>query len=175
MQGKGLIKFFLVALVAITFYQLFLMLPTRKVEKRAAEQATKVAGENNPDNPIWKAEEVRYLDSMSSETVLNLGFVKMNYQDLKSKQLALGLDLKGGMSVVMQVDLSEFLNALSDNSKNEKFLTAIQQARDQESNAQDDFITLFYNEWKKVADGENLASVFAFNQALKDRINFNSS
>ncbi|MEM7101731.1 MAG: protein translocase subunit SecDF [Bacteroidota bacterium] len=175
MQGKGLVKFFLGLLVLVTLYQFLLLLPTRKVEKSARDYATSQTGENNPDNQAWKDYEVKYLDSMSNEIVMNLGVVKMTYQDLKSKQLNLGLDLKGGMSVIMQVDLHELIIALSGESQDQKFLDAIQRARDREANAQSDFVTLFYNAWKEVAPDQKLASIFSVNPSLRDRITFEST
>ena len=110
MQGKGLIKFFLGFLIIVCAYQFALIIPTRNVEKRAERQAATSCAEV-ADQLSKEACQRRgissYLDSMSKETVLNLGFAKFNYQELKSQQLALGLDLKGGMSVVMQVDLKD--------------------------------------------------------------------
>ena len=174
MQGKGLIKFFLGLLILVTLYQFLLLLPTRKAEKAAREYATTVVGEHNPDNQVWKDAEVEYLDSISNENVLNLGFYRQTYQDLKSKQLNLGLDLKGGMSVVMQVDLHELIIALSGESTDPEFRNAINLAREKEASATDDFVTLFANSYKEVAGGKKLASIFSASPSMREEITFES-
>ena len=85
--------------------------------------------------------EVKYLDSVSSEKVFSIPFIRdFTYQDLKAAQLGLGLDLKGGMSVVMQVNLKEFLTNLSLKSKDETFNTALNNAEAALANEQSDFI-----------------------------------
>ncbi|MCB0640818.1 MAG: protein translocase subunit SecD, partial [Phaeodactylibacter sp.] len=117
-----------------------------------------------------------YIDSMNSEVVFTIPLIKKyTYQELKGQQLALGLDLKGGMSVVMQVDLREFIRALANDSKDPTFIKALDQASEALKSAQSDYVTLFADEWRKIADGKKLASIFRRSQAINDQITANTS
>jgi len=116
---------------------LFYFIPTGDVES-SAEEAGLVAGDFNSTD--YKIAKSRYLDSMSNETVLSIPFLKdYSYSELKRQQLALGLDLKGGMSTVLEVDLSEFLRVLAGNNKNEPaFKQALKDAKTAQKNSQSD-------------------------------------
>ncbi|MEL7123723.1 MAG: protein translocase subunit SecDF, partial [Bacteroidota bacterium] len=131
MQGKGIVRFFLVLMTLVTLWQYFLTLPTNRVEKDA-DAFAEAASANVPEEQqrdVFKAKRTAYLDSMSTEEVFSIPLIKSyNYQELKSQQLALGLDLKGGMSVVLQVDLRDFIRALANNRKDPTFLTALEEA-----------------------------------------------
>src|SRR6056297_3066737 len=108
MQLKGVVKFFLVAMTLVTVVQYLYVLPTNKVEKKAEEYAETVATQfpEEKQDSVAKSERINYLKSRSDDEILKLPLMPgMTYQDLKSKQLAFGLDLKGGMSVVLRVDL----------------------------------------------------------------------
>ena len=179
MQGKGVVRFFLILMTVVTLWQYFLTIPTRKVEKEAEEYA-KTASANIEDelqqNAVFKQSRTAYLDSMSTEEIMKVPLVKsFTYQELKSQQLALGLDLKGGMSVVLQVDLREFIRALANSSKDPTFLDALDQATEAQKSAQSDYITLFSDAWRQLADGRRLASIFALNESLSDQVNFETS
>src|SRR5262245_57929220 len=138
MRGKGLITFFSIALILICIYQLSFNFVTNKVESRASEYAEaavlngKSLGNLVPSNAdstevkdsilmeIRKKRQA-YLDSISNQTVFNLGIVKYSYQDCKDQQLNLGLDLQGGMNVVLQVSIEDLIKALADNSTDPTF------------------------------------------------------
>jgi SecD/SecF fusion protein len=177
MQSKGIVKFFLVLLTLICAGQFIYYIPTSRVE-REAENKAKMAGEAAaPENKAAAAKIARltYLDSMSSEKIWTVPLVgSYTYQDLKSKQLALGLDLKGGMSVLLQVDLKDFLISLSGNSSDPNFTKAIDNATALKANSSGDFISLFVQEYKKLAGDNRLASIFARNESLKQLINIES-
>lgn len=176
MQGKGLIRFFLVFMLILSVYTFALFLPTNNVEKRAETYANQLAAdvENGPEKDfLVKKYRQQYLDSLSNETVLNLGFRKFNYLDLKKQQLALGLDLKGGMSVVMQVDLKDLIIQLSDDSQDPKFKEALQLATERQASSQTDFITLFKRAYEEVAPGQKLAPIFQ--NTLRDEIKVETS
>ena len=178
MEGKGIIRFFLIVLAIVCFLQYLYLLPTRKVEKAADKYAQEMADLAGSDvaETVKKDARVRYLDSMSSETVVKIPLLTdYTYEELKARQLAFGLDLKGGLSTVLQVNLREFIRTLSRDSKDPTFQGALASAGDQLKNAQSDFVTLFAQEWAKVADGKKLASIFAKNQALRQDINFETS
>lgn len=173
MQSKGVVKFFALVLIVVCLWQFFLVFPTQKVEKQATDYAAaRAAGDPVKDKELQSV----YLDSMSSEVIFSIPFIKkFTYQDLKSQQLAMGLDLKGGMSVILQVDLKDFMVALSNNSKDPVFLAALETAEKQLATSQTDFISLFVADFKKNAAGKKLADVFSLNQSFKDRINFQTS
>jgi SecD/SecF fusion protein len=178
MEGKGIIRFFLIILAVVCFLQYLYLLPTRKIEKAAEKYAQELADNAAADEAdvVRKEARVRYLDSMSSETVVKIPFLaEYTYEDLKSRQLAYGLDLKGGLAEVLQVNLREFIRTLSRDSKDPTFLAALDAADDKLSSAQADLVTLFAQEWASRADGKKLASIFAKNPALRSEINFETS
>ena len=124
MQGKSLVRFFLIFMLIIAVWQLFLNFRTNSVEKNAmgyGQNSVANMEEGVAKDFTSKRLEQVYLDSVSSETVLNLGLIKYSYNDLKKQQLQLGLDLKGGMSMVLQVDLKDLIVLLADgNEKDEE-------------------------------------------------------
>ena len=178
MEGKGIIRFFLIVLAIVCFLQYMYLLPTGKVENAADRYAQEMADKATPETAkdVKKDARVRFLDSMSSETIVSIPFITdYTYEELKARQLAFGLDLKGGLAVVMQVNLGEFIRTLSKSSKDPTFQAALTAASDRLKSAQTDFVTLFSEEWNKIADGKKLASIFAKNQALRQDINFETS
>ena len=178
MQGKGIVKFFLIVITIVCAVQYLFLLPTRG-EERKAENFAQTAASAVPEaekHDAYKAAKATYLDSISSEVVLNIPLLKKyTYQDLKNQQLALGLDLKGGMSVLLQVDLREFLIALSGRSEDETFIQALDQASAGLKNEQSDYITLFSDSWASLANGKKLSTIFRFSETIKDRITANTS
>jgi SecD/SecF fusion protein len=164
MQNKGAIRLFAILLALVCLYQLSFTFVSRKVEKKAAQIA---------DGDQLK--EVHYLDSVSSETVYNfLGIRKYTYKDVKRRELNLGLDLKGGMNVTLEISVVDLVRAMSNYSKDQAFNDAVAKAIEYQKNSQDDFVTLFGKAYEEVAPGARLASVF-LTPELKDRITFNSS
>ena len=179
MQGKNIVKFFLIVLIAVCAIQYFFIYPTSKEEKKAdlfAEEAASRASGNEDQDAVRRAARTAYLDSVSSEVIFKIPLIKdYTYEDLKRQQLALGLDLKGGMSVVLQVDLKEFLIALSENSKSANFNKALEAASVKQKQSTSDFITLFGEEYRKLDGAEPLANIFARNPSIKDQINYESN
>jgi SecD/SecF fusion protein len=176
MQGKGLVRFFLIFMLILSVYTFGLFIPTRNVEKRAdtyAAQQTASMQDGAEKNFQVRKSRQAFLDSMSNETVLNLGFRKFTYNDLVKQQLALGLDLKGGMSVVMQVDLRDLIIQLSDESEDPNFRKALVRANELQSSAQSDYITLFRRAFEEIAPGQRLAPIFQNN--LREEIKFETS
>lgn len=115
MQNKGALKFLAIALAIACAYQLSFTFVTRHVEKKAAEYA---AGD--------AVKEQNYLDSIKSQTVYNLGFVKFNYKECKEKEINLGLDLRGGMNVMLEISVEDVVRALSNDSKDSRFQSGAQ-------------------------------------------------
>lgn len=179
MQGKGIVKFFLVVMTLVVILQYLFILPTNRVEDDAERYAETEAA-NYPEEQqrtVRKEMRARYLDSMSNEVVFSFPLIKeFTYQELKSRQLALGLDLKGGMSVVMQVDLRDFLVSMASGSTDPNFVAALDRATEAQKNAQSDYVTLFADAWRETTGGEaQLARLFATNPVLREDINFETS
>lgn len=179
MQGKGTVRFFLIVMIAVCLYQFLLVLPTQRVDSNAAEYAKNFAA-NFPEEEQDEKERfamTSYLDSMSSEVIFSIPLLKdFTYQELKGSQLNYGLDLKGGMSVILQVDLREFMRTLARDSKDPTFLKALENASIAQKNTQSDYITLFVNEFRAAGgDAQKLASILQKNAALREEINFETS
>jgi SecD/SecF fusion protein len=172
MQGKGLLKAFLILLSIVCLIQLFYFFPTNKVEKNADDYANSLStGKIGVDKEIaFKMGRAKFLDSMSSEKIFSIpGLANYTYSDLKQRQLNLGLDLKGGMSLLVEVDLSELLTILAGrNSKDTEFVRAIQEAKAAQTNDQSNFISLFVNKYKTISNGKPLSRIFAGSQSLGD-------
>ncbi len=178
MQGKGIIKFFLVALAVVSLIQFIYVLPTNRVENNADKYAHSLS-DNLPQEvqrSAYKAAKAAYLDSMSSEVIFKIPLLKsFTYQDLKGSQLNFGLDLKGGMSVLLQVDLRDFIRALAGNTSDKSLDDALAKAAEKQQTSQSDFITLFVDAWKEVAPDKPLNSVFKRNETLSSQINASTS
>ncbi len=173
MQSKGVVRFFLIALTLVCLYQFLLIVPTNNVESKARRYATDMASRN--PNVAWRTYYSGYLDSLSSETVFSIPLIKkFTYADLKKSQLAMGLDLKGGMSVLLQVDLRDFIKSLSLGNADPLIDQALNKAGELQKTQQADYISLFAQSWNEVSGGKPLASVFGRNESLKGKINFDS-
>lgn len=171
MQGKSLVRFFLIFMMIIAVWQLFLNFRTNGVEKEAAQygqQAVTSMEDGAVKDFTAKQLEQGYLDSISDEKVLNLGLISYSYNDLKKQQLQLGLDLKGGMSLVLQVDLRDLIILLADgNDKDEDFQAALNNATAAQQNSAVDYVTLFKNAFEEVAPDRQLAEFFYTNSLMK--------
>lgn len=150
MQSKGLIKFLVVVVSIACLYSLSFTFVTRKVEADAAKYAQ---GD--------MAKEKAYLDSMAGEEVYNLGLAKFTYREAKAHELALGLDLKGGMNVTMEISLDELIKNLARNNKDENFNNALESAVSKSKTANKGLVDLFVDEYKATGATTPLASFFA--------------
>lgn len=163
MQGKGAIRFFAIALSIACLYSLSFTFVANKVESDAKEYA---AG----DTKLEKA----YLDSMETEVVYNLGVAKFTYQECKQLQLNLGLDLKGGMDVTMEISLGDLVRSMANNNTDTTFNKAVRIAETKSSKSDKGFIDLFVSEYKTLAPNVKLASLFATKEN-SPRITYNST
>ena len=102
MQSKGVIKLLAILLAIACIYQLSFSLKARSVEKKAAEYAAKVSESDS----LRQAAEIYYLDSVQNRPVYDLGFISFTYKEVKEKEINLGLDLKGGMNVMLEVQVT---------------------------------------------------------------------
>ncbi len=184
MQNKGAIRTIAIIFALIFIYQLSFTLVTRRVEKKAGQyaeaEATKLAnGDESQFNLLKDEKETYYLDSMSNVNVYNLGFKKYTYRDAKEREINLGLDLKGGMNVTLEVSVKDIVKALSGNSQDPIFLEAMDLATQRQEKSEGDFVTLFGQAFEEAAQKANnpdarLASIFLYE--FKDKgITVNSS
>jgi SecD/SecF fusion protein len=177
MQGKGLVQFFFILLALVCLWYFSLWIPTNNVEKAADSYAAKMAATASAETKtaVAKIQRSRFLDSMSTVEVFGVpGFKKYTYTDLKQSQLALGLDLKGGMSLLCQVDLSSMIEALSGNTSDPQIKLALANATKRMEATQSDYVTLFAEEWNKLKTGRSLSSLFYSNPSLSSTIKLNT-
>ena len=180
MQSKGAIRLVAILLAAACLWQLSFTLVSKIQENRAEKYAQKAveAYQNSAAflkvadadkafclDSIRKESSRWYLDSISSEKVY-LGYT---YKSVKEKEINLGLDLKGGMNVMLQVQLEDLVKALSDNNQTPEFKEAIALAKERSVNSREDFITLFETAWKEVGGGTPLAQIFGTYE-MRDKV-----
>ncbi len=172
MQNKGLIRTFAILLALVCLYQLAFTWKARSIEKKAEKQATT---EVNGQLVVNQEKKNAYLDSVSGTTVYSfLGMKDYTYKDVKALEMNLGLDLKGGMNVTLEVSVVDLIKALSNYSTDETFTKALAKAQEMQKNSQDDFVTLFGRAFNEADPNAQLAAVFN-TQDLKGRINPNMS
>ena len=152
MQNKGAIKALAIVFGLIFLYQLSFTIVTKSVERKAAKFAQ---GD--------EAKENYYLDSISNENVYNLLVKKYTYREAKEREINLGLDLKGGMNVTLEVSVKDIVNALAGaNAKDPTFMKAMELATERQENSEGDFVTLFGQAYEEVDPNAKLASIFLF-------------
>ncbi len=180
MQSKGAIRVVAILIALACLYQRSFTWATRYQEKKAEAFAAKAveAVKATPEytsvseldrayfiDSLTKVKNRQYTDSISAEKVF-LGFT---FKEVKEKEIRLGLDLKGGMNIMLQVQLKDLVNALSNNNETPQFKKALQLAEEREVESRQDFITLFAQAWDEVAPGQRLSAVFGTYE-LKDKI-----
>ena len=164
MQSKGAIKLFAIVLALVCLYQLSFTLVTRGVEADARDYA------NN--DPI---KEKEYLDSIGPKGVYNIGVKDYTYRECKEREINLGLDLKGGMNVTLEVSVMDLVRSMAgQNSEDPTFKKAIERASELQRNSNKDFVTLFGQAFTEIDPNASLAAVFA-NIENQDKIKFNST
>ncbi|MGB0930249.1 MAG: protein translocase subunit SecDF [Chitinophagales bacterium] len=164
MQAKGLVKFFGIALVLVCLIQLSFTFIAKKVEGDAKDFALAEMGTTEVPTETAPLEQYRiirrqYLDSMSTEQVYPIW--NFTYKDVKERELNLGLDLQGGMSVVLQVSLEELVRAMANNSTNATFTQAIAEAKEKMKSDNRGFVTLFGESFEAIDGDARLASIFS--------------
>ena len=156
MQSKGFIKLIAVLLGLACVYQLSFTFKTRSVEKKAAEYAAQFPIDEQ------SAAEQHYLDSIQNLSVYNLGFRKFTYKECKEKELNLGLDLKGGMNVMLEVQVEDVVKALAGDSQNDPaFVEAIAEANEaMKQGTSSDYIGDFVKAYSRLSNGRPIAEIF---------------
>ena len=171
MQNKGLIRLFAVLFGLVSLYQLSFTYFTNKVEDEAKEYA--ISNGDTTNVREIAALEKKYLDSVSNKEVIDLIATTYTYDDIKDKEMNLGLDLKGGINAILQVSVKEVLIALSNDSKSAVFQQALQAADERQKNDNARYLDLFFEEFEKAANGTiKLSDPAIFGtKALRDKIN----
>jgi SecD/SecF fusion protein len=165
MQNKGLIIVFAVLFGLVSLYQLSFTYIANHVE----DEAKAYADLKFPDSPKESdVEEIKYLDSVANNSV----FMGINYKTSKEKELNKGLDLKGGINVILQVSVQDILRGLANKSKDPAFNQALTDASELQKDSQDTYLESFYDAFEALPGENNLASpdIF-FNKSLEDDIN----
>ena len=159
MQNKGLVLSFTIALILVCLFYLSFNVVTSHYNKQAKEFAQ--------GNVM---EEYRYLDSLSTEKV----WLNYTLKECREKELNLGLDLKGGMNVIIEVSVPDILKTLAGNSTDETFTKAIQLAHQRQATSQKGFIDLFQEAFQEIDKDARLAAIFSTYE-LKDKVNLKST
>ena len=180
MQSKGAIRFVAILLLLASLWQLSFTLVTNRQENKAQKYAEakaeaamnsaafgKIAEADKAFylDSIKKVESRRYIDSISSEKIY-LGYT---FKDVQSKSINLGLDLKGGMNVMLQVQLEDLVRALASGNTTPEFTNALALAKERSVDSRNDFITLFAEAWKETSNGMPLAQIFGTYE-MRDKI-----
>ena len=180
MQSKGAIRFVAILLAIACLWQLSFTLVTKVQENKAEKyaEAAVAAAQNSAAfakvsemdkafylDSIRKVENRHYIDSISAEKV----YFGYTFKDVKSKEINLGLDLKGGMNVMLQVQLKDLVKALAGGNAAPEFENALVLAQERSMNSRQDFITLFAEAWQETSNGMPLAQIFGTYE-MRDKI-----
>ncbi|MBQ2417471.1 MAG: protein translocase subunit SecD, partial [Alistipes sp.] len=155
MQSKGFIKLVAILLAIACVYQLTFSLKTRSVEKDAVEYAAAFPAEEQV------AMEQYYLDSIQNKVVYNIGIAQFTYKQCKEKEINLGLDLKGGMNVMLEIQVEDVVKSLAGESKNDPaFVAAIEAAAQALKEGTGDYIGTFAEAYAQSSNGGKLVDIF---------------
>jgi SecD/SecF fusion protein len=170
MQNRNVIKIFAVLFAIVCVYQLSFTWVADGVEEDAVAYAADF------EESEREAKEKIYLDSINSEEVYDILLTSYTYAECKQREINLGLDLKGGMNVTLEVMVIDVVKALSNNSKDSVFNVAIANTLKAQANSQNDFVTLFGQEYEKLAPAANtgLSAIFS-TPDLRDKVQFSST
>jgi SecD/SecF fusion protein len=163
MQNKAAITFLAIALFLVSIYQLSFTFATYKINKDAKKFA-------KGDLVIQRA----YTDSIAALPKEKWNYLGYTFKECEKKQLNLGLDLKGGMNVILEVSIEDVLKSLSNYSTDKTFNAALVKAKQYQQGSQADFLTLFGRSFQEIDPNAKLAAIFGTVE-LRDRINFNST
>ncbi len=158
MQNKGIVKFIAAALMLVCIFYLSFSFVTRHYENKAVAMGEKAGQE--------------YLDSIMNEKVWFFNIY--SFKQCREMEIGLGLDLKGGMNVILEVSVPDVVAVLADHKTDYAFVKSMQEAKKDEETSQDDFISLFIKRYKQNAPGHRLAEIFA-TQQMKGKVSTQSS
>ncbi|MGB1042309.1 MAG: protein translocase subunit SecDF [Tenacibaculum sp.] len=175
MQNKGLIKLFAILFGLVSLYQLSFTFFANKVEDKAKVYA-KENVKNNNGRALAKFEQ-KYLDSVANKKVVDLGVTDYTLNEVREREMNLGLDLKGGINAILQVSVKDILIALSNDSNNATFREALAKADEAQKNSQDNYLDIFYTQFETLSKGSiKLSDPSIFRtKALRDKIELNAA
>ena len=157
MQNKGIVKFIAVLLILVCCFYLSFSFVTRHYESKAAAMGEQAGAE--------------YLDSINNEKVY-MGIYSL--KQCREMEIGLGLDLKGGMNVILEVSVPDVVDVLADHKTDAAYKKAMELAKKEEETSQADFVSLFIKYWKQEGNGRPLAAIFA-TQQMKGKVSTQSS
>ena len=175
MQNKGLVKLFALLFGLVSIYQLSFTFKANQIDETAKEIAiSKIPDTESKYDTKRAQEETRYLDSLSNLKVFDIGIAEYTYKEVKSKAMNLGLDLKGGINVILQISVKDILKGLANNSKDPIFNKALDDAEELQKDSQNTYLEDFFVAFDAIKGDTKLASpdIFA-NRTLSDEITFN--
>jgi SecD/SecF fusion protein len=168
MRNKGFVIVLGIVITLLCLYYLSFTFVSQRVEKDAISYATDAGGS------LSLSKKQNYLDSIWSKPVYNLFGAEYTYKEVKENELSLGLDLRGGMHVVLEISPVDIIKGLSGNNQDPAFEAALQKARDLQKSSSDTYINLFYQAFKDANPDKSLASLFT-SAANKDRVKLTDS
>ncbi len=170
MQNKGLIKVFAILFGLVCLYQLSFTFITNNVETEAEEFAVQRIGENVENYSELRDEaEARYLDSIGNEEII----AGITYNEAKDKELNKGLDLKGGINVILQISVKDILSGLANDSNDPAFRKALAEADAAQADSQENYVDLFFQAFNNIPNAKLASPDIFANKTLSDEINFN--
>ena len=175
MQNKGLVKLFALLFGLVSIYQLSFTFKANQIDNTAKEIAISRIPDTEPNYDVKRGLEItRYLDSLSNEKVFDIGIASYTYKEVKNKAMNLGLDLKGGINVILQISVKDILKGLANNSKDPVFRKALDDAEELQKNSQNTYLEDFFVAFDAIKGDTKLASpdIFA-NRTLSEEITFN--
>lgn len=189
MQNKGVIRFFAILLAIVCVYQLSFTYITYRERKHAKEFAQNYAEsqvqtytledpskEKTILDSISNAKEQVYIDSILNEEVYTLLIkpLSFTFNDCQKREINLGLDLKGGMNVILEISVEEIIKSLSTANDDSLFISIIELSNEKKKSSHEDYITLFGESFDETIPNARMATFFFGNPALKGRIDYNT-
>ncbi len=163
MRNKGAILLLLILLTLVCVYQLSFSLKSMSIKKQAKEYA---------QGDLVKQE--KYLDSIANEVVYDILISEFTYREVQERELNFGLDLKGGMSVILEISTVDVLKSLADNSQDTTFNKALALAKQMQKEYNRDYITLFGQAFEQIDPKASLAAIFSATPELREQINYDT-
>lgn len=172
MHNKGLIRLFAILFGLVSIYQLSFTFITNKAHSDAEAYAEQKISKDVKDYADLRQEaESRYLDSVANEPI----FAGVTYNTAKEKQLNKGLDLKGGINVILQISVKDILRELSNHSSDPAFNKALKQADEARKNSQDTYAELFFEAFNNIPDAQLASPDIFANKTMSNDVTFDMS
>ena len=174
MQNKGLVKMFALLFGLVSVYQLSFTFKGNQIESAAEKFAIEKVSNSESDYDSKRSlQRLSYLDSLKNKDVFDIGIASFTYDEVKEKAINLGLDLKGGINVILQISVKDILVGLASGSKDPTFRKALNDAEELQKDSQNTYLEDFFIAFEAIEGSPKLASpdIFA-NRTLSDEITF---